>query len=415
MKNTFRDNLRPASWGGVSFEVSSSDGEFGRNVVVHEFVQRDKPYVEDLGRRTRHFSFEAWICANIENGFNPWPQRDALIEAVEAGGVRTLVLPDWDSLRGHIPSVKVKQSSTQNGGFIVLQLEFIEAGEANFKALAFDDTAGRVADSAESVYGAVETDFAQNFSVEDVPGFVLDDAVDMMNQLKGELSKVRRAADLAAQVAAGNLGAIGIFADPLSLAKQVVSIVRSMDQPSAVQTFRRPAVPPVPTVGRLQQAANQAAFTHLVQAASVARSAELSADLSTNSPRYSAASTALLSTPALITHSEMEVQRRAIATTINDELVQLSDLNIYTDTQAALVQLKTDAIQHMTVQGEDLSRTFRTTCCEGTGWNGYMPSIVLAYRHYGVLNDDVINYRNEVPNPLFLEANASVELLTGVN
>lgn len=414
MKNTFRDNLRPGLLGGIAIEVSVDDAEFGRNVVVHEFPQRDKHYVEDLGRRTRRFQFEAWICANVENGFNPWPQRDALIERVEAGGVMTLVHPYWGSMRGHVPVARVKQSSTQNNGFIVFGVEFIEAGELNFKAQVFDDTAGRVKDSAELVYGAVEVDFAQNFSIENVAGFVLDDAVDMMRQFKDVLTSVRRASNLGAQLAAGNLGAIGIFAQPLSLARQIVSIVRSMDQPKTLHTFTRPPVPPVATVGRARQASNQAAFTHLVQSASVARSAELSADLSSTSQRYAAPSTALLDTPALITRPEMETQRRAITTTVTDELVQLSDLNIYTDTQAALMQLRTDAVQHLTAEGEHLARTFLTTCCDGTGWNGYMPSLVLAYRHYGVLNDDVINYRNEVPNPLFLEPNASIELLTGV-
>jgi len=414
VKNTFRENLRPGSWRGVAFEVSVDDAEFGRNVVVHEFPQRDKPTVEDLGRRTRRFTFEAWICANVENGFNPWAQRDALIEAIEAGGVGTLVHPYWGSMRGHVPVARVKQSSSQNNGFIVLGLEFVEAGEVNFKAQVFDDTAGRVKDSAELVYGAVEVDFAQNFSIDNVAGFVLDDAVDMMHQFKDVLTSVRRISNLGAQLAAGNLGAIGIFAQPLSLARQIVSIVRSMDQPKALHTFTRPPVPPVATVGRARQAANQAAFTHLVQSASVARSAELSADLSSTSQRYAAPSTALLGTPALITRPEMETQRRAITTTVADELVQLSALNMYTDTQAALMQLRTDAVQHLTAEGEHLARTFLTTCCDGTGWNGYMPSLVLAYRHYGVLNDDVINYRNEVPNPLFLEPNASIELLTGV-
>jgi prophage DNA circulation protein len=415
MKNDWRDNLRPASWRGISFQVSSDDAEFGRNVAVHEFVQRDKPYVEDLGRKTRRNKVEAWICANEANGFNPWPQRDALIEAVERGGVGTLVHPFWGSLRGHVLTVSVKQSSTQNGGMIVLLLDFVEAGELEFRAQTFTDTAGRVKDSAQSVYGSIVEEFAQNFSVANVAGFVLDDAVAMMRQFTTTLSSIRRYSNLAAQVAAGNLGAIGIFAEPLSLARQIVSIVSSLDQPAVLHTFARPPVPAVNTAGRVRQAANSAAFTHLVQIAGVTRTAELSADLGANSTRYSAASTALRATPALITRAEMEAQRRAITTTVTDELVQLSALNIYPDSQAGLMQLRTDAVQHMTAEGEHLARTFVTTCCDGNGWYGYMPTLVLAYRHYGVLSDDVINDRNEVPNPLFLPANAAVELLAEVN
>ncbi|MES2685738.1 MAG: DNA circularization N-terminal domain-containing protein [Pseudomonadota bacterium] len=415
MKNNWRENLRPASWRGIPFQVSADDAEFGRNVAVHEFVQRDKPYVEDLGRKTRRNKIEAWICANEANNFNPWPQRDSLIEAVERGGVGTLVHPFWGSMRGHVPTISVKQASTQNGGMVVLLLEFVEAGEVEFRAQTFTDTAGRVKGSSQAVYTNVVEEFAKNFSIENVAGFVLTDAVAMMKQFTGTLSSIRRYSNLAAQVAAGNLGAIGIFAEPLSMARQVVSIISSLDQPAALHTFTRPPVPAVNTAGRVRQAANTAAFTHLVQASSVARSAELSADLGANSARYSAASTALRATPALITRTEMEAQRREITTTVTDELVQLSALNIYPDTQAALTQLRTDAVQHMTAEGEHLARTFKTTCCDGNSWNGYMPTLVLAYRHYGVLSDDVINDRNEVPNPLFLEPAASVELLAEVN
>ena len=91
--------------------------------------------------------------------------------------------------------------------------------------------------------------------------------------------------------------------------------------------------------------------------------------------------------------------------------MDLSDLGIYEDTRAELVALRTDTIAHMTEEGETLSRTFFTSCCDDTSWWGYMPSLVLAYRWYGVLSDDVINDRNRIPNPLFIEPNARVELL----
>lgn len=162
--NTFLEHLRPASWRGVPFEVNGDDAEFGRRVVVHEYPQRDKPYVEDLGRKTRKFALDAWVCAHVDNGFDPWAARDALVAAIEEGDVGTLVHPFWGSLQGHISNVKVKQTSTVNGGYVNLQMDFVESGELEFRASAVADTEGQVFSAEAAVYEAAVTDFAVTFS-----------------------------------------------------------------------------------------------------------------------------------------------------------------------------------------------------------------------------------------------------------
>ena len=50
---SWRDSLQAASFRGVPFEVMADSVPVGRRVQVHEFVQRDTPYAEDLGRATR--------------------------------------------------------------------------------------------------------------------------------------------------------------------------------------------------------------------------------------------------------------------------------------------------------------------------------------------------------------------------
>ena len=47
------EDLRPASFRGVSFQVDVASLSAGRRVQVHEYPQRDQPWVEDLGRATR--------------------------------------------------------------------------------------------------------------------------------------------------------------------------------------------------------------------------------------------------------------------------------------------------------------------------------------------------------------------------
>ncbi|WP_418132493.1 DNA circularization N-terminal domain-containing protein [Variovorax sp. 375MFSha3.1] len=409
--NSWRQLLRPASWRGVPFEIVGDEVEFGRNVAIHEFVQRDKPQVEDLGRKTRKFRIDGWICAGAQNGFNPWPQRDALVAAVEQGGVGTLVHPFYGTLRGHITTMGVKQTSTELGGFISLSMDFVEAGEVEFRADAIDDTGGTVLAAADDSYEALADEFSMAFSVEDLPGFVLADAVDMVDQFLGVLAQWRRPESLAAQVAELNLASVGIYSQPLALAQQVMTIMRDVAQPQAFHEFLRPQTPNIPTRGRAAQRTNSVAFTHLVQSASLIRSAELSVDFASSSNRFAADSTVLRSTPKLITYNEMQAQRSAITQAFTAELLDLSGLQMFPNTQQLLVTLRTAAVQHMTSTGEHLARTFVTTCCDGTGWNGFMPTLVLAYRHYGVLSDDVINERNEIPNPLFVPPRAAIELL----
>ena len=412
--NTWRENLRPASWRGVPFEVAGNEGEFGRNVAVHEFVQRDKPHVEDLGRKTRVFRMEAWICAGAQNGFNPWPQRDALIAAVEQGGIGTLVHPFYGSLRGHVTTIGVKESSSQLGGLVSLSMDFVEAGEREFRADVVEDTVGTVLGAADACYASVAEEFAMAFNTEDLPGFVLADAVDMVGQFLGVLAQSRKPPSLDSQIAVRNLSALGIYVKPQELAQQVVVIMREVSQPEAFRHFIRPPASAARTKGRDAQRMNIAAFVHLVQVSSLVRTAELGADLSSASERFAADSTLLRSTPQLITHAEMQVQRSETTQTFTEELLDLSGLQVYPATQQLLVELRTAVVQHMTATGEHLARTFMTTCCDGTSWNGYMPSIVLAYRHYALLTDDVINERNEIPNPLFIEPRAAVELLNEV-
>jgi prophage DNA circulation protein len=414
MKNEFLSKLPKAAWRNVAFHIHSDDAEFGRNVVVHEFVQRDKPFVEDVGRKTRRFHFEAWIAASADNNFDPWPQRDAFIEAVERGGMGDLVHPFFGTMQGHVPSAKVKQSSSQNGGLIVLSCEFIEAGEREFKTAVLSDTQGRVTSAAFDAAAAAVTEVDLLYSTQDVQGFVADDAQAMIGQFTGTLAQQGQLDGLASQTGLQTLREFTPAMRGRDIATAIIDIFLGVLDPTAFFNFDRPPVPPIDTRSRNVQRQNQAAFVHLVRVLALTEHTARAASLGAASDRYTADSVALRDTPALITRAEMERQRRAVTVNIMDEVDALSALNIYPDTQSALLALRTDAVLHMTAEGEHLARTFETVCCDGTGWWVNMPAIVLAYRHYGLLNDDVIIERNQVPHPLFISPAARVELLAGL-
>ena len=92
---TWRDDLRPASFRGIHFFVAADSSRFGRRVVVHTYPQRDKPYVEDLGRRSREYQFDAFVI-----GPNYMEDRDAFIAACEEPGAGELNSCDFHRSRG---------------------------------------------------------------------------------------------------------------------------------------------------------------------------------------------------------------------------------------------------------------------------------------------------------------------------
>jgi prophage DNA circulation protein len=243
-------------------------------------------------------------------------------------------------------------------------------------------------------------------------GFIRDDAVAMVRQFLEMVHLVGEQTGIDVQAAVSGLQAFLLGDNPTSevIAQYVVAIIRNMHSPEVLHDFTRPAIPDYQTPSRNKQRSNSAAFVQLVQTCAIARSARITADLR-SSPRYSAESTSLRDTKALITRDEMQKLRVKVTMLVTDQLIELSDLSLFPTTQAALVALRTNAVRHMTAQGEHLARTFGTTCCDGLNWHNYMPALALAYRHYGVLNDDVIIERNEIPNPLFIEPNAYVELM----
>ena len=72
------ENLRPASFRGVAFEVESHSESGGRRVELHEYPLRDTPYAEDLGKKSAGTA-SSWlvtsngVIAGIV-GETSWPQ-----------------------------------------------------------------------------------------------------------------------------------------------------------------------------------------------------------------------------------------------------------------------------------------------------------------------------------------------------
>lgn len=78
------------SYKGASFSAQDVTLDGGRKKVIHEYPNKTKRFVEDLGGLEKKFSITVWTDDNVN--FN---QRDSLISALDSDGAATLYLPNY--------------------------------------------------------------------------------------------------------------------------------------------------------------------------------------------------------------------------------------------------------------------------------------------------------------------------------
>ena len=152
-----KDKLRPASFRKIPFQVDSSEFETGRRTQVHEYPQRDKPFAQDMGRRTREIEFVAFVI-----GPDYVEKANALLGAIEEYGSGALVHPWLGTLNVNVLSCRV--SFDRGLGVARFNLAFVESGALMFPSSAQSSAAlSRIA-SAKLETASVSR-FAQVFKI----------------------------------------------------------------------------------------------------------------------------------------------------------------------------------------------------------------------------------------------------------
>lgn len=181
--STWRDKLRRvrlrdgrvligASFRGVPFFVDDSEREGGRRTVPHQFPFRDRPYIDDLGRRMRVFSVEGYVL-----GEDYVAQRDQLLDALEnQAGPGELVHPYHGVRRAICSQLQVRESRLE-GRMARFTLEFQEAEDVSTPTEA-DDAPQRTDASADAVVEASTDELEDSLSVEGQPSFALASVTD---------------------------------------------------------------------------------------------------------------------------------------------------------------------------------------------------------------------------------------------
>lgn len=399
----WKDTLRPASFRGVAFFVDGHDADYGRRLADHTYLNRDLPWSEDLGRRPREFSLDAYVL-----GPDYPAQRDALIAAVETAGPGTLVHFYLGEMTVTCRNLRVRES-TDEGGMARLQIDFSEAGERRHPA-ATEDTQAVTEEAADAVTDAAAADFDDDFDVLQQLQFVLDDAAAGVGRfcaaLEAAILPIRTGIADAASFAASLLSlrddALSLCRTPALLAGRIAAVIglsEGFTLPASVPPSRRAneQVRPYTTLAgfgedpvsgttpaRVQQAANRAALTRLVRACALSAAA--------------------------VAASRTDFDSLDQAVRIRDDIADLIDGELETatgdDAYRTLTDLRTAVVKDITSRGADRTRLVTVVPPET------MPALVLAWTLYGdaSLEADIVT-RNNIAAPGFVAGAVPLEVL----
>lgn len=150
----WKSQLRDASFKGYPIKWLSQEGQVGRRLAEHEFPQRDRPWVEDMGRIVRPFGFTA-VCSGVD-----WLQDlNKLLAVIESPGPGELVHPLFGRMTVSARPARWAMSFDA-GGRVDVQLEFIEAGDLLFP-VPLKQTASKVRSGRAGLLNAAQSQLAQ--------------------------------------------------------------------------------------------------------------------------------------------------------------------------------------------------------------------------------------------------------------
>lgn len=409
-KTKLSDSLRPASFRGVPFQVESTELGAGRRTQLHEYPQRDKPYVEDLGRATRDLSFYGFVV-----GEDYVDQANSLLSALEEAGPGTLVHPWFGTLQVSLKE-PARVSLDAALGVARFSMAFIESGELEFPA-AQSSTQAATRNAASALESASVASFADRFSVKGFQDFVAAAANGNLGDMLGIVSssEIGKMLGYANSLATTVSTAIALVSNPSSLGWKIMgafglsglattvaawsSIVRSISRVSSSGKMSSPTPSSVYTPSRKQADQNASAVYALGRQALLAQAVGASSLVGTriDSPRAGLTQgvvTAGSSAKPMVSYTDMIAVRDDLIAAIDKESLTATD-QVYEALQVARLAVWKD----LTTRARENARLTTLTPPE------VMPALVLAYDYYeDTARDADIVARNGIRHPGFVPA-----------
>lgn len=401
------DNLRPASFRGVGFHVENTEFSTGRRVQVHEYPQRDQPYVEDLGRASRELDFQGFLV-----GEDYVEQANRLLAALEEPGAGTLVHPWFGTLQATLRE-KARVSFDTGLGRARVSMSFVEDGGLQFPAAATSTgAASRIA--AGKLQTASVASFAEKFGIKGFQDFVTSAATGRLGDVLGIVSssQVGKVLGLATGLARTVSTVISFIGTPSALGGKLMgafglsgvatttaawsSVVRSLSRVAQNGSLAKP-VSSARTPSRKQATANTTAINALTRQALLVQAVGASSLVGTTLDRPDAGVVpGALGLDAAaepkVSYQDMIGVRDDLLAALDAEMLDADDA-VY----AALQEARQAVYADMTSRARDSARLDTITP------PGVLPALVVAYNYYGdAARDAEIVARNAIRHPGFV-------------
>lgn len=165
------DQLRPASFRGFDFDVSTDGVIQPRRIFTHKYPGKDEPYHEDMGLDVRSFSVDAEIY-----GDDFVERAKEFEEVLIKGGQGTLVHPYYGSLDVVLMSYS-RRHNIERVGSITFSITFEKYGAPLYPRAAQNTSQGLL-DGSGSMLDALKADFTNTFNVSNLPDFLSVDILE---------------------------------------------------------------------------------------------------------------------------------------------------------------------------------------------------------------------------------------------
>ena len=393
-------NVRTPSFRGVTFGLSSTEGQGGRELAIHEFVGRDLPYTEDSCRSPLKYPVEAFYV-----GPDYLDKRDALIKALQQPGPGELVHPSYGTLNVCVQNWRAAESATE-GNIVRIQIEFVEAGSLLYPSV--DTLRGGLIVTVRAIVAQRSlANFLRQFNVVSQAAYVVNAVKAKVRAVADVVSQITTVAketsddltDLAVSVADLRRNVEKLIDTPDMLAEQLSSAIDLVGQSVKVKSdcfdaYKRwfsfgddDVAATAVTDSALQKNANDKALNQFVRSNALAGAAEAAAGISFGSTEDAEAARSAL-------FDEIDI----LSETIDDDdlLFALADLRVFVSKNVPDPDL---ALPHV-IEIETAES---------------VPALVLSYRLFGDTSAEAdLIARNSIVNPNRVPGGATLRALDHV-
>lgn len=410
MATLAQKQLRPGSFRGVPFETQSTTASVGRRVQVHEFPQRDTPYVEDMGRKAREITFTAFVI-----GVDYITRMQKLIEAIEQPGSGVLIHP-WLGKMDVTPQSVSKVKFTSALRMASVELSFVESGEKKYPESGID-TSAISRKAAELILSEAVKSFSNQFNLSGAQDFVQaavagqltdllsldivkdvgvtfkmsDDLVDLASDALTLVSKDPTVLGTQIATALGLGKAVNVTASWRRVTRQLSTLLDN----EKLNEVKDSGVVALTTTARIQE--NNEALQDLVRQVTVANIVGATSLVGTDQDRVAESSEV-----HTIAYQDLIELRDVALSAIDSELLKATDDAVYKAIEDGYTAVFEDLTERAEKQAQLLDYTPPAI----------LPAVVIAYDRYGDANRDLeIVERNKIAHEGFVPKRA-IKLLS---